>query len=249
MCFSWRFECDFMQPQYLKYVVKSNEKEADRICTVRLEPLEGEAPQYEAGQFFMIKNTNLPLEIKPKIKPYSALHIWRANELSFGIKIHAQFSTGMSVLEAGQEIECAGPYGFFVLPKEVNTPLVFLAGGIGITPLITMIEKLALSGHSEKYYLFYSNREEKDVAYKKELDELADLNENFELVYFMTGSCQIDAKNCEMGRISIEMIKKYVSEFDSAHFYMCAGKEFLESMQKNLADSGVLKERVHVEKW
>jgi nitric oxide dioxygenase len=126
---------------------------------------------------------------------------------------------------------------------------VFIAGGIGITPLLTMIEDLAARKYSGKYYLLYSNRDEKDVSYREILDELASQNPNFELVYFMTGECALEVKNCEMGRISIEAIRKYVLEFDSAHFYMCASRGFLEGMEKNLLSAGVGKERIHIEKW
>lgn len=241
--------CDFMPAEYRRYEVKTVQKEADGIFTVRLLPMEGEVPKYEAGQFFMIKNLNLPQDVKPKIKPYSALHPWRADELSFGVKIHAQFSSGMCNLKPGEQVECSGPYGFFVLPKKIEQPIVFIAGSVGITPLITMIEKLANGGHSGEYYLFYSNREESAIAYRKELNLLSEKNENFELIYAMSGGVAIREKNCVVGRITVEEMRRRVPEFDLAHFYMCASKEFLESMQEKLLQAGVGKERVHVEKW
>ncbi|MFH0927646.1 MAG: FAD-dependent oxidoreductase [Candidatus Micrarchaeota archaeon] len=236
-----------MPAQYLKYKVKSLVGEADGIYTLNLEPVDGEVPKYEAGQFFMLKNTNLAADIKPKIKPYSALHPWRAGELSFGVKVHAQFSTALCSLKEGQEIECSGPYGFFTYANG-DCPAVFIAGGIGITPLLTMIENLAAPSHAGKYYLIYSNRGEKDVAYRGLLDRLASENLNFKLVYAMTGEGECGFE-CQRRRISIDMLKEQVLEFDSAHFYMCASAGFLEAMEKALIDAGVSKERVHVEKW
>lgn len=237
-----------MPSQYLKYRVKSNENEAEGVHTLRFEPILGEVPKYEAGQFFMIKNLNLDEEFRPKIKPYSALHVWRANELSFGVKVHKNFSVELCKLQPNQEVEISGPFGFFVLPKEIDYPIVFLAGGIGITPLITMIEKLVAMKHGREYYMFYSNREEKDIAYRKELEKLDSENENFKLVFVMTGEGEFDFE-CDKGRISVEMIKKYVAEFDEAQFYMCASEGFVEGMKNSLSEAGVAKERIHTEKW
>ena len=122
-----RVYCEFMPPQYLKYKLRENKLSANNVHTLYFEPLEGDVPAYNAGQFFMIKNTNLAPEFRPKIKPYSAVGVWRANEISFGVKEHKHFSIELCKLRTGDEVEISGPFGFFVLPNQIEYPIVFLA--------------------------------------------------------------------------------------------------------------------------
>jgi ferredoxin-NADP reductase len=237
--------------RYLKYEIKSIEPEVEGVYTIRLRPIEKKVPVYQPGQFFMIKNDNLAKDIKPRIKPYSALHPHREDELSFGIKLHQQFSNGVCKLKVKDVVECLGPFGFFTLaqPLEPQTPLVFLAGGIGITPLLTMIESLNGQKDCPEQYLFYSNREKKDIAYFDTIKQIEKQNEKLKVIHTLTTQNEIPQWDGERGRISVDMIKKYVKDFENAHFFMCANKDFIESMQKALEDAGIVKEKIHFEKW
>jgi len=124
---------------------------------------------------------------------------------------------------------------------------VFLAGGVGITPLLCMIEELLQKG-KKGICLFYSNKYLEEVAYKKLLDGYAAKYLNLKLIYSITRECPPGVK-CETGHIGFNVIKKHCPEMKGAHFFICGSKGFADAINSQLLEGGVGKERVHCEKW
>lgn len=83
------------------------------------------------------------------------------------------FKRSLCKLPIGSVVEIAGPYGFLTLPKSLNRPLVFVAGGIGIAPFISILRFLKEKKHKYPITLLYSNRDKQNAAYLKELERTA----------------------------------------------------------------------------
>ncbi len=89
------------------------------------------------------------------------------------------FKRNLMEFSIGTEVEIEGPYGGFTLPKKTDRPLVFVAGGIGITPFMSMIRHAAEGELSHRIVLLYANSDVARAAYLAELGELAGMNPNF----------------------------------------------------------------------
>lgn len=223
-------------------------QESESVYTFEFEPENEKVFSYKAGQFAILKNIHVPAEIKHNFRSYSILHPFDGRKICFGIKIKGEFTSSIRDLEVGSGVEISGPFGLFLLPENACEKYVFLAGGVGITPLLCMIEGLLQKGAKEKIYLFYSNKQAGDIAYKKLLDENASKHPNFKVVYSITRECLPDIE-CERERVNIGMIRKYCKEIEGAQFFICGSKEFAEALGAQLLGAGVEKERVHCEKW
>lgn len=76
-------------------------------------------------------------------------------------------------LSIGSEVYIEGPYGYLTLPPKSNHPIVFIAGGIGIAPFISMIRFAKENNRKSSITLLYSNRNKESAAYLKELEQIA----------------------------------------------------------------------------
>lgn len=91
------------------------------------------------------------------------------------------FKRTLSLIDENLDIEITGPFGNFVLPKKLTRPIIFIAGGVGVTPFFSMISELIKKKTKHPLHLLYVNSNQKRAIYLKELKEMAAKNANFTL--------------------------------------------------------------------
>lgn len=126
---------------------------------------------------------------------------------------------------------------FFIIPENAPESLVFIAGGIGITPLLSMFR--SIDKNKTKLQLFYSVSHEEDIVYK---DELAPYS-----VFTVTKN-KSPEWNGETTRINFEMLKRHHANL-SSHFFICGPRSMIDSMVLELQSAGVASDHIHYEKW
>jgi ferredoxin-NADP reductase len=150
------------------------------------------------------------------------------------------FKQKLSKLEKGTAVRITGPEGDFVLPDDYSNRLVFLSGGIGVTPFRSMIACATDNQLPLKITMFDSNRNPANILYKDEFESWAKLNKNFEIIYTITEegekSPSLDWKG-ERGFIDKAMLEKYLTKYELSHstYYMCGPPAMLNAMYKLLA--------------
>ena len=241
-----------MAAPYRPYTLSEVKAEADDVRSFVFTPADGQpVPPFRAGQFFMLRISDVP-GLKPPMRSYSAARAYAPDRLSFGIKLHGPFTQALFDKKKGDKIEISGPYGFFTIANEgtaASAPIVLLAAGIGVTPLMCMAEELTNKKDPRQAHMFYSNRELTDAAFMDVLAEFASQNPNLRLASTLT--CEIPPKGWEgeCGRISVQMLRLHGVDFELSHFYFCGPKTFNDAMQAMLDGAGVAKERIHKEAW
>jgi ferredoxin-NADP reductase len=98
------------------------------------------------------------------------------------------FKESLQSIPLGTPLKVTSPRGSFTLHKDSSKPAVFLAGGIGITPICSMIGWATEETLPHRLYLFYSNRTPEETALLNTLESWADVNLNFKLVATITAS-------------------------------------------------------------
>lgn len=136
--------------------------------------LNGISFNYLSGQFVVVTDY---IDYKPVSRCYSLCEDPSEGRLAIVIKRVAGGKLSnhlLDTIKSGSKLKVSGPFGDFVLPETIERPLLFIAGGSGITPVISMI-KTALRLSNQKITLLYGCKSEKDVILSKDLDQLLSL--------------------------------------------------------------------------
>jgi ferredoxin-NADP reductase len=139
------------------------------------------------------------------------------------------------------------PYGrFSYVLNPAETDLVFIAGGIGITPLMSMIRHMHTAGAERDVLLIYGNRTEEDIVFRRELADIAASGKpRLRAVHVL--SRPSSAWDGETGRIDREMIARLCGEVTSKGFYVCGPRGMMRDVIRALRDLGVPRSRIHYE--
>ncbi|HEX6462608.1 MAG TPA: PAS domain-containing protein [Candidatus Saccharimonadales bacterium] len=147
-------------------------------------------------------------------------------------------------LPLGANVILEGPSGNFVLPEKPDKPLVFIAGGIGITPFISMLSFINEAKQPYQVTLFYSNRDAVSTAYDTELQELAKLNPALKIVFTMTNYIQWKG---ETRAIGAELLTSYMEDMADHAFYIAGPPAMVFAIQDELRQIGISDEHIHTE--
>ena len=158
------------------------------------------------------------------------------------------FKTALNAAEFGTKFKVSRPRGSFTLHRDVTRPAVFLAGGIGITPMRSILHWAAQERLPHKLYLFYSNREADDAAFIEELQGLAAQNPNFTLVPTVTGHKTL-AWPYEKGHISRDMLTRHLFLLNGPIYYIAGPSGMVTAMTELLTSSGVSQDDVRTEEF
>ena len=160
------------------------------------------------------------------------------------------FKKALAALERGTAASMDGPSGRFVFDAPGTLPVVFLAGGIGITPFRSMIKFAMERKLPHRILLVYSNRTPEDAAFLDEMKHCADTRENFRLLATMTQPEKSSANwNGQTGHIDADFLRKNVRYLPEAICYVAGPPRFVGAMKQSLQDAGVPKELVQAEEF
>lgn len=204
---------------------------------------------FKNGQHFVIRINNLPvIDAKGNERVFSVVSSAKDQQICFATRVrNSAFKIGLANLRQGDEIEVEGPYGYMVLPKNIDKDLIFIAGGIGITPFIGMIRYAIQENLQFKIYLFYSNRRPEDAAY---LDELLNYNKQGKVKLIATMTQWQNSRiqwEGEKGYINEAMLRKYVPNIDNAIFYIAGPSEMVLAIRSLLEKIGINEEIIKSE--
>lgn len=138
----------------------------------------------------------------------------------------------------GQKIVASQLAGDFTLPKDPSKKLVFIAGGIGVTPFRSMLKYLIDKNEKRDIVMFYSNRSAADIAYKEIFDE-AQARLGIKTVYTITDKNPPAWWSGRMGYIDGQMIKAEVPDYLQRTFYLSGPHGLVTAFEKTLNDLGV----------
>lgn len=138
-------------------------------------------------------------------------------------------------LPEGAEVKFDAPYGDFTLQKNENKPAVFLIGGIGVTPVRSMVAQATHDKTGHKITLIHSNKTPTDAPFQEDFRAFAAENPNFTFVPVASDAAPDDFDG-ERGRVDAALIKKYVSDFDNTIFYLSGPPGMVKAMRQLLID-------------
>ena len=155
-----------------------------------------------------------------------------------------EYSMALKAAKVGDWARIDAPYGQFTFEGEYPK-IALLAGGIGITPFISMCKNATDKRLSSKITLFYGCRTENDIAFKQELEKMQEQNKNLKIV-FMVNEASSHWKGAT-GVINAEMIKKELPDYKDNLFYVCGPPPMVKAMETLLESIGLPKTQLKLE--
>lgn len=203
---------------------------------------------FEAGQYVALV---LPRLIAPDARgPVRSLSICSApveTELVFTMRISdTGYKESIMALEPGEICQATKPIGHFTLSHASDgKPVVFIGGGIGITPIRSILVQSMHDGLDRDFTLFYSNRLKKDAAFHEELRALPLPHYRYIPTFSQETIACADGTE-ERGYICEAMLRRYLSleQLGENWYYLVGAPAFIEAMEKMLLDMGITKERL-----
>jgi ferredoxin-NADP reductase len=148
----------------------------------------------------------------------------------------------------GTKFVVSRPRGSFTLHKDTSRPAVFLAGGIGIAPVRSIIQHTVQERLEHKMYLFYSNRNADDAAFMDEMESVGAQKHNFFFIPTITGHRSL-AWKYEKGHIDREMLTRYLAELKGPVYYIAGPSGMVTAMTSLLNSAGVSEDDMKTEEF
>ncbi len=217
-------------------------------------------PRFEPGQYLTIHFATAPDE-KPLVRCYSLSD--RPHEEYYRLTVkrcdspvdrpelpHGRGSHRLHrYTHVGETLRVSAPRGGFFLDPRGNRPLVFVAGGIGVTPLLAMLAELVDRGEEREVYFFYGVRNSANHPLRDHLAELASKREHVHLFTSYSQPLATDALHTDYqraGRLSADYLRQVLppGRFD---YYLCGPGGMMQSIVLGLLEQGVPEEAIHYE--
>ncbi|MGE0862763.1 MAG: 2Fe-2S iron-sulfur cluster-binding protein [Vicinamibacterales bacterium] len=218
--------------------------EAADIKTFRLARPDGF--EFSPGQFLAVR---VQIDGKPHVRCYSISSAPHAcGYLEISVRRQGLVS-GMlhATVRAGSTLTINRPAGQFVYPQGDDRPLVLIAGGIGITPLLSMLRHAVAAAPARPITLLYSARREHDVAFHGELRVLAERHPQVRVAITLTQPTE--PTRLRTGRLDVAMVRQFVSAPADSIFCLCGPGPMIADLRAALAGLGVPDGQVRYEQF
>lgn len=233
------------------FVIDSRQKESEVITSFILRPVhKAPPPPHKAGQHLTLwaeipgvgrLKRNFTISSAPNGETYRiSVKREAAGQVSKWLHDQAQ---------PGDTLDIAAPAGAFVLPDDVVRPIVMLSGGVGLTPMIAMLEEAAARGLTTPIHFVHCTHNGASHAFGAHLRELADSLPGLVTTIFYSTPRPDDVRGRDYdqaGRPGLGWLEEHTA-LGEARYYVCGPLPFLRSFVGGLAKAGVGGDRLHYE--
>ena len=232
------------------------EAESHNIRSIYLEPADGAGfPLFQAGQHLPLRFT---LGGEVHIRTYSLSSAPSDDFFRISVKREGLVSSHLhEQVRVGDLLEARAPQGHFTVAPHERRPLVLLAAGVGITPLLSMVREVVYQGLRTRRirptWFFQSSRTLADQPFRSELDRLLDDAGDAVRVLRLLSQPEADAQEGEdfdqTGRIDTGLLKTLleVEDYDQLDFVLCGPGSFTQALYDGLRELNIRDSRIHAE--
>lgn len=243
----WAAAVERLHPKRLQLRVAEKIKETDTVSTLRLVAASGYLPPFQAGQYI---NIFVEIDGVRTARPYSISSA--PNQIAYYDITVGRVADGfvsaylLDQVKAGDSLESTGPAGhFYYNPLNHGKDLVFLAGGTGITPFMSMIREVTDRVLDRRIHLLYGCRSKREAIFHEELLRRAAAHGNF--TYDLVISDPAQDFNGLSGWLDADLISRQIGDISGKTFYLCGPQEMYSFCIPELQKLGVPDRRIRQE--
>lgn len=191
--------------------------------------------KFKPGQYIEITIPHKGKDSRGMRRSFSITSQPHQSLLKLGVKFHnpsSSFKKAMSILKPGTVIYATGVNGDFTLPKDINTPLLFIAGGIGITPFISHLRYMQQMGQVRDVIVLYAVKDLDDLAYVKVLRD-----SNIKVIVATKSSGPLQYNNwisINKSYVTYKELIQYIPDIASRTTYVSGAPSMVSNMRKHL---------------
>ncbi len=208
--------------------------------------------KFTAGQSMNVSLIEPPeTDAKGNSRTFSIVSAPHESELVIATRMRdTAFKRVLKSMPAGGRVGLRGPAGLFTLDPADARPAAFLAGGIGITPFVSMLREGAHSRLARDLWLFYSNRPPEDAAFLEELAALPRGNPRYRFVGTMVEMAKSSRPwSGETGFLDRAMLERHLKGLSANIYYVAGPPGLVEAMQRMLVAARVAEEAIHTDEF
>jgi ferredoxin-NADP reductase len=158
------------------------------------------------------------------------------------------FKRVLRAMAIGSEIKLDAPYGDFTLHKTEATPAVFIIGGIGVTPVRSMIAQATYDKTAHRITLLHASHTPAQLPLTADFEQLAKENPNFIYLKIATDAAPDDWRG-ERGPVDADMVKKYVTDLNAPIYYLSGPEGMVKAMRQLLVGMQVNEDNIRTEEF
>jgi len=233
-----------------KVKLKSRQEIASGTMAFHFEKPKGFS--YKAGQFGDVTLANPPeTDAEGNTRAFTLASAPYEGDIMVATRMRdTAFKRVLKTMALGTEISLNAPDGSLTLHSDARIPAVFLSGGIGVTPVRSIVLQATHDKLPHKIVLFDSNRRPEDSAFLDELAEAQKRNPNFTLIGTMTEmEKSSQGWRGETGYVTKAMLLKSVHDLSRPIFYIAGPPAMVAAMRKILDDSGIKDDKIRTEEF
>jgi predicted ferric reductase len=219
--------------------------ERGQTTTLALSPPDGVEFRFDPGQFAWFTVGRSPFSLTSH--PFSFSSSAERDEVEIAVKALGDFTSGAHELEPGTMVYVDGPHGVFSMDQDEGPGFGFIAGGVGVTGLLSMLRTMADRGDVRPAVLVYANGDWEGVAFREELERL-ETRMNLTVVHVL----QRPPANWagESGYVTAELLSRHLpNAYRRFQFFICGPGPMMDAVETALFHLGVPAERVHTERF
>ncbi|MFP4111937.1 MAG: FAD-dependent oxidoreductase [Candidatus Woesearchaeota archaeon] len=202
-----------------------------------------------AGQHCIV---SLPDSEKEEVRPFTFSNSpAEKGHIDLTVKKVGSFTKRLFSFKKGDKINIKGPLGkTFNFDENTKDELVFLSGGSGITPFLSIIRYIEEKGLKNKIILFNGNLTEEDIICSKDMDNF-NSKENIKVINVITNPKDQVTTTCslETGFITKDIVEKYVTEPENKVWFVCGPPPMVSAMEILLSELNIPSDRIRLDKW
>jgi predicted ferric reductase len=219
--------------------------------TVTLEPVDpktygNDGFRFAAGQFAWIRTGRSPFALD--YHPFSiSSSAERPNQVEFTIKTEHGFTTTIHDLQPGHIVYLDGPWGHFSVDRHHGPGYVFLAGGVGVTPMLSMLTTLADRQDRRPCWLILGNRHYEEIIGRAELEALS---ERLDLTVAHVLSAPTPDWEGHRGHVNADILDAVLpANRAELQYFLCGPDRMMDTCEACLKQLGIPQRQVHVERF
>lgn len=220
---------------YTEYIVDEvrqlDEKTVEIVMTPAFKPI-----TYKAGQFVFVSFQNET--IGKESHPFSIISSPDEPRLAIAVKTLGDHTGKFKLLTKNTIAKIEGPFGTFSYDNAPGKKQIWIAGGIGITPFMSMARSLRDTAYTIK--LYYCTKEKGEAVFLEELIQIAEKNKNFSIVPFCSN---------EQGHFSIDALQAMGEDIFAKEIFVCGPPIMMQDIKRQLLKKGVNRTHIHMEEF
>jgi predicted ferric reductase len=222
--------------------------ERARSTTLVIEPEGHDGISFKPGQFAWVSRWPVAVTQHP-FSFSSPSDLESDGRVTVTVKALGDWTHNVKSLEPGRRVYLDGPHGEFSIDLYQAPGYVFVAGGVGITPLYSMISTMCVREDVRPATLFYANRDWENVIFREQLEELALYMPNLEIVYVLQQPPP--GWQGASGRIDAGLLRRHLphKQYQRFEYFICGPESLMDASEKALSDIGIPENRIHTERF